>query len=247
MCLHYLPLSRSSEDDGLLHCLSLSLALPLSLDTTMPYIHLLTHSLTHSLTIALKHNAIASAKVLQLLLLLLLVVPLNLFPSLFFRSLMLFQISISVRYSYQLDASTLQCGKSISFCVVDNEITTNSIYYTTIPSNDDAHRIQTTNFLFSIENIQSNCVAALFCTEVSAHSNTFHCPSKSIRHPRSKHTKLLFLLAVVSMFGFAFLFSLSFMPIMSAPLFSLFSFYRSFAFAFAFAFTFLPFLFRFRL
>lgn len=90
---------------------------------------------------------------------------------------MLFQISISVRYSYQLDASTtLQCGKSISFCVVDNEITTNSIYYTTIPSNDDAHRIQTTNFLFSIENIQSNCVAALFCTEVSAHSNTFHCP-----------------------------------------------------------------------
>lgn len=58
---------------------------------TMPHIHLLTHSLTHSLTIALKHNAIASAKVLQLLLLLLLVVPLNLFPSLFFALLCCFK------------------------------------------------------------------------------------------------------------------------------------------------------------
>lgn len=48
--------------------------------------------------------------------------------------------------------------KESKFCVVDNEITTNSIYYTTIPSNGNAHGIQTTAFLFSIENIQSNCV-----------------------------------------------------------------------------------------
>lgn len=44
---------------------------------------------------------------------------------------------------------------------------------------------------------------------------------KSIRHPRSKHTKLLFLLAVVSMFGFAFLFSLY----LSCPLCQLRSFH----------------------
>ena len=71
-------------------------------------------------------------------------------PNVYSLFLLLFKLfSISVRYSYhQLDASTtLQCGeKSPSFCVVDNEITTNSIYYTTIPSNGDAHGIQTTIF-----------------------------------------------------------------------------------------------------
>lgn len=117
--------------------------------------------------------------------------------------------SISVRYSYhQLDASTtLQCvRKSPSFCVVDNEITTNSIYYTTIPSNGNAHGIQTTIFYLVLKtytiqlcytparSASLTLYFSLFLSFASS-SHLIGCRlpekffDKNIRHSRSKHNQ----------------------------------------------------------
>lgn len=97
--------------------------------------------------------------------------------------------------------------KSPSFCVVDNEITTNSIYYTTIPSNGDAHGIQTTIFYLVLKTytiqlcytparpaFHSLTLSLLFLSFASS-SHLIGCRlpekflDKNIRHSRSKHNQ----------------------------------------------------------
>lgn len=104
--------------------------------------------------------------------------------------------------------------KSPSFCVVDNEITTNSIYYTTIPSNGDAHRIQTTIFYlvlktYTIQLRYTPARPSLFLPFFVSLSLCLRFGSlgcrlpekflgKNIRHSRSKYTKtFIFVVALV--------------------------------------------------